>query len=699
MCKTTVKLEGNMQNYTIDEFWVPHLGTPSKLGTNSLVQGWSTINRGLTTFREAPLTLSTEEFGNDTDPKSSPVVLVSAPGAVGKSTLAREIAFRTGSVYIDLAVARPVGDNTLSGGLAKSKMYSDWENESITALIDGLDEATFKTTKEAFDAFLADIAEMSENRSLPTVLFGRTGAIQDAWLVLAELTGSEPTVLEIGYYSVEESLEFAQAHLNRIDPNRNHPSVDREALSLLLRSLRSQTETDGDRFAGYAPVLQAVAARVSRESNPSPLVSELKHGAQEAVTLHSVVAAILEREQGKLENLDLSDPKLAESLYTPAEQLDRLAAQLYQTPPPDLPQMSDDDLETYSNALLTWEKVHPFLNPESGASTVVFEAAICANALKSESTEYVALQNELRQGDAANPFLYQFYLGDELEKEPLSLPEKHVGVLYASLRAGLAHGDSASLFVGEQDDGDAENPIAEVEIEFLRRDRGRPTILRFVTGCDGPILLGSNVKDVTIVMPRARIEIGRAGADLVLVAPIEINCSELAIWAQRLIAENPSKSEAQAVLLEADLLDGTPISSVPVTRNGAELQVSWPDANFHPWNSFYVERSTVEIGDPRIDEGLRRLRKFVVEFRANRYGGLARSREKIDSTRMVKGTGQAILDAMLQHRIVTRDQSKYYLDTGVLGELTGANYGDCMKQKYGPKAIEFVRDALESNSD
>ena len=35
--------------------------------------------------------------------------------------------------------------------------------------------------------------------------------------------------------------------------------VEQQAVELLLERLRSQTETDGDRFAGYAPVLQAVA--------------------------------------------------------------------------------------------------------------------------------------------------------------------------------------------------------------------------------------------------------------------------------------------------------------------------------------------------------------------------------------------------------------------------------------------------------
>ena len=299
-----------MKHYTINGFWIPRLGTSLQAAPSSLVRGWSFEDTGLDTFKEAPLTLSTEEFGSDADPIESPVILVSAPGAVGKSTLARQIASVTGSVYVDLAKADPVGGNTLSGGLARSRIYSSWENGTITALIDGLDEATLKTTREGFEAFLSDVAELSAQRTIPTVLFGRTGAIQDAWLFLTDQCGDVVAMLEIGYYSPDESIDFAEAQLKTAHPNRNHPVVDRQALTLLLDGLRSETASDGDRFAGYAPVLQAVAERVARETNPGALVSQMQQGTQSPVTLQSIVSAILNREQTKLENLAFQDPNL-----------------------------------------------------------------------------------------------------------------------------------------------------------------------------------------------------------------------------------------------------------------------------------------------------------------------------------------------------------------------------------------------------
>ncbi len=680
-----------MGRYTIEGFWVPRLGT-SQVTSSSLVRGWSFEDSGLSTFKEAPLSRSTEEFGDDADPMRSPILLVSAPGAVGKSTLARQIAFTTGSVYVDLAKADPVGGNTLSGGLARSKIYSSWEDGGITVLIDGLDEATLKTTREGFEAFLSDVAQLSADRTIPTVLFGRTGAIQDAWLVLTEQC-VDVAVLEIGYYGPEESVNFAEAQLTAAHPNRDHPVVDRQALKLLLDALRSQTASDGDRFAGYAPVLQAVAERVARENNPHGLVSEMKQGMQLSVTLRSVVSAILEREKSKLEDIAFSDPDLARKLYSPKEQLDRLVARRYQTPPPELPDMRPGDAEMYSNALETWVGEHPFLGGDTGTSSAVFQAVISTQALKSETAASEAVRKELAKGEAANPFLYVFYMDEGFESETITLPEEHIGVIYSSIRAGLAQGETASLFVEEPEDDEEEALLADVEIELSRRGKDNPILFQFQTESIGPICLGTHVKDAIISMPRARVEIGQS-AEVLLVAPVDIQCKDLAILAEKVIVDTLPESEAAAVFLQADGFSGTPMTGVPVTRNQAKLFASWPGVENYPWNSFATEPPNVQSGDPQVYEALRRFRKFVVAFRAHGHRELARSRRKIESQRMIKGTGQAVLDAMLEAGIVTRDQVRYYLDTGALGELTETTYGGCMAYEFGPKAIDFVRKAL-----
>lgn len=275
-----------MTDLTIKNFWKRRLAISPPTST-SLVRGWFIENEGLKTFREAPLAINTE-LSKAGEEETSSILLISAPGAVGKSTLARQIAFSTGAIYIDLAKTDPVGGNTLSGGLVKSGLYSAWESQTAAVLIDGLDEARFRVTQEAFEAFLSDIVQLAKGRKIPTVLFGRTGAIQDTWLLL---DGADAAVLEIGYYGPDASVEFANAQLRTLRPNTQHAEIERQAIELLLERLRMQTESDGDRFAGYAPVLRAVAERVDAVGNAAALIAEIEKG-EKPVTLQTVVSAI-----------------------------------------------------------------------------------------------------------------------------------------------------------------------------------------------------------------------------------------------------------------------------------------------------------------------------------------------------------------------------------------------------------------------
>ena len=87
-----------MTSFTIEEFWTQRLST---IHAEPIAQtkGWQLISESVGTFKEAPLDLS-DEFPFEFSPFTSPLILVSAPGAVGKTTLAKQIAYRTGAIYL-----------------------------------------------------------------------------------------------------------------------------------------------------------------------------------------------------------------------------------------------------------------------------------------------------------------------------------------------------------------------------------------------------------------------------------------------------------------------------------------------------------------------------------------------------------------------------------------------------------------------
>ena len=680
-----------MTPYTIDKFWIQRLRASVAQPINQ-TKGWQLIPESIETFKEAPLDL-TDEFKSEFTPWTSPLLLVSAPGAVGKTTLARQIAYRTGAVYVNLAKSEPVGGHTLSGGLVRAGIYDSWVHETTTVLVDGLDEARLRVTQEAFDSFLIDVLDLSINRSLPTVLFGRSGSVQDAWITLEE-RGIEVPVLEIGYFGVKDAIDFATAKLCADCPERLHPDTDMRAITLLLERIRNQTESDGDRFAGYAPVLQAVTEQVGKEANPAALVARIENGAHE-VTLQDVASAILDRERTKLKPLNFEDSDLSARLYLADEQLSHLAAKVYGNPIPELPHMSPNDAQTYQNALDTWVADHPFLDGHNQPSSAVFDAVIATWTLRnaqSPQAQNAAIERELARGIAANPILSEIYTNELLQSADNFIPPEHIGIIYSSLRARLSLGDSASMAIEQTElNGDDDVLTAEVEIYQFRRNAERPRVVELNTDREGLIRFGSHIEDVEVVGPQSFVEIGH-GDEVTLVAPISIQCNVLTTESRTLIVEPSPTSPISTVYLEADEFSGYKMTSVPVLRGDATLAASWPNVQIHPWTSIAVERA--QMDDPQTEEALRRLRKFVISFRSHSRGSLARFKGKIEHRRMTKGLGQAVLDLMLQSNILNYSDSMYYLDPDILAKHTGLSYIDCMECRYTPEAIRFVRQAI-----
>ena len=678
-------------SYAIDNFWTNRLRDIQTQPTITL-KGWRQVHETAKMFKEAPLTMS-DEFTSKFTPQDTPLLLVSAPGAVGKTTLAKEIAHRTGAIYLDLAQSEPVGGHTLSGGLVRADLYASWKEERTTVLLDGLDEARLRVTQEAFEAFLDDIRELSQHRKLPTVIFGRSGSIQEAWYVLAEKSFEAP-VLEIGYYCIEDAIEFAHAKLRIDNPSRLHPETDKRAISLLLERIRSQTESDGDRFAGYAPVLQAIAEQVSKERNPASIVAKIEAGVH-PVTLQDVATSILERERTKLEPLSFENPELSRSLYLAGEQLGHLSSKVYGQDRPEVPPMSPADAQLYENALKTWVDDHPFLDGNSRPSSAIFDAVIATWTMcrsGSEQAEEKAVQSELAGGIGANPFLSEIYINELAKDEKTYIAPEHIGVVYASLRARLSLGDTASLLVESAETAEVNGvPLAEVEFTQIRKHEESARVIELDTDKEGLIRLGTHVEDVEVLAPECYVQIG-PGNEAVLVAPISVQCNLLSIEAQTLIAEPSPTSSIGATYLEATEFCSNILTSVPVLRGKATLSACWPGVRNYPWTSFAVDSEAQD--DPMIEEALRRLRKFVISFRSHSRGSLARYKEKIEHRRMTKGAGQAVLNLMLEEEILNFKDSMYFLYADRLAAQTGLSYLDCMECHFGTAAIEFVQRAI-----
>jgi hypothetical protein len=153
--------------YDIDGFWKERFRGINRPSAAPTMAGWTIEPATISSFVEAELSLR-EGY----DDLRAPIWFVAAPGAVGKSTLAKAISAKTGAVYLDLAKAETVAGNYLTGGLVKNHLFEHWRGNQAAILIDALDEARLRVTQSSFEDFLSDVEALARGRALPTVFLG-----------------------------------------------------------------------------------------------------------------------------------------------------------------------------------------------------------------------------------------------------------------------------------------------------------------------------------------------------------------------------------------------------------------------------------------------------------------------------------------------------------------------------------------------
>lgn len=660
--------------------------------------GWSTVAQRNPYFVEPPLKLRAG-FGDTT----APIWLIAAPGAVGKSTLAAELAARTGAIHVDLAAEQRLGGYFLTGRLDRLGLRELWKAEQIAVLIDALDEARMDSQQANFEDFLDDVLTLSHGRSVPTLLLGRTAVMDEVWLVLKEKNLDCP-IIEIQNFdqtlSVEVILRSLERHIDKMLREKNTQETG-EQLATALERFRSVYKEKArefvgalwniegeERFGGYTPVLDLAAARLLEENNVQVVES--------AIDLRRLVDDLLLRDARKLRAKlpDTIPLPLHDRLYTPAEQRLRLATLVLEkrTIHPDLPVALDaEQRKSYDDCVRKFLEVHPLLDG-TGADTAnaVFAGALLAFALRSgnASLEKAAL---IRLRRKPNPFLKDFYLEPVQGQTPF-IPLHHVAVIFDALWAAARSEESPRLYLeAKSDDQQAEGEITYGED---RNDR-----LTFRTDHVSTLTFSRTVRGVDIDAPEMEVVL-YSPTSLELVAPVRIAVGTLVVDCEELVATTSDlagqSSEDLLVLLEASKLEARKLARPPLRRGNAELRIDAPEAAHYPFHSFAIPSPPPR--SPQLDEALRALRRLILTFRSHKKGSLARFKDKVESRRMTKGeVGERLQEQLLGDGVLTFDgtQGMYFLSPQLLAEKVGASYQDLKAKRFSPAVIAYLEKLLK----
>ena len=692
----------------IAKFWSRRISGIAASGASKL-PGWQSSVTKVPGFVEPSLTLL------EGDPETAKLLIIAAPGAVGKSSYASALAATTNMSFVDLAKTSPLGGNFFSGGLSKAFGYqalTDAVNGKIGLIVDALDEAHMRAGPEGYESGLLDLAGIAnEPSALPVVLLGRAIAAEDAYLLLTS-KGYSPCLLQIEFFTGDQAAEYlanklpivaqrtpkvAAAFRDHHDPFLRLAQQTREKLMQVAGAEKTQ-------FAGYAPVLDAICefALDEKELNPQAKLSRLKSTSQIDL-IDSITTSILERERGKLQcqfkerHPTVTDKTLA-SLYTVDEQLERVAHRLFGGAKPPCPEFEDTEHEAaYLDMVERFALEHPFLAGIGNGSNPVFAAYVLAWALRSSRYGAVARTAAVAKPGLMSGLVFGLYERHLALRGDTNIPLSDVGVLYQALNSQLSPGQRVQLEISEEADA------IQIDFEILERvdDKAEApaegqTWGPFTTTSDEFLELHSPFSNVYIEAPIA-VELGD-GLIQQIGAPTQMVVRQLLISAKKVLvhyASTEPQNELRTVALIAEEAECLGVQVVD-TQDNAQLSVSWPGAKAHPWTNYATEIPTAANADVTFLR--RRLRKILTAFRSHSKGALVRLAAKIDHNRMIKDArGEALLNKLIEDRVlVLFDGGKFYcLDPDVMGRNLGLGYHELAQSRFTPESDSYLSNVLD----
>lgn len=703
-CESTV---GAGLMFEIDKYWARRLQGANRPASSQL-EGWNENPSTIDGFVEPQLTLL------EGDPETAKILIVAAPGAVGKSSFARELGHFVNFAMVDLAQTSPLGGNFFKGGLANAfglDALSEAAAGKIGVIVDALDEAQLRAGPQGYEAGLLDLASVTAvSAALPAVMFGRSLAAEEAYLLISA-AGHSACLFQIEFFDEERSGRYLSAKLPAIAALKadvraayetHRVAFDRLAVEARAR-LTAVKGGDEPQFGGYAPVLDAICEFTLDPDELNPQARLAKLGSSSQIELiRDISTSILEREQKKLSKQFLEKhsecpPREASILYDPEEQLCRVAAVLFGSQPPPPLSLSDPGLQaTYVDMVAQFAPQHPFLSGASGAANSVFGAYVMAWALTDGDMAEVARRASRAQPSLISGMLFELYskwLSDDAKRV---LPLADVGILYHALSSQVTTGQRVALEI----DGEGDSGAVSVQFEILERPDSSTGVTPqgllwgpFQSSNDTALELRSPFSNV-FIDAAIWVELGD-GIVQQIGAPTEITVEQLTISARQVLVQpavGDSAPERHTVSLLA--VDADCQSVQAVTVRDSALAVSWPGARVYPWTNFVVEAPVVE---PEIDFMRRRLRKVLTAFRSHSKGSLVRLAAKIDHSRMTKDArGVALVRRLLADRVLsTFEAGKFYvLDPDRMGHLLGVDYQGLHQQRFTAQSDAYLASVL-----
>lgn len=463
-------------------------------------------------------------------------VLFSAPGASGKSTLAEFIAYKTKSLYWNLAKIR-LGENSLTGtlweGLLNCEMesfFSALKTGEALFILDAFDEAEIISGQINIKFLLDDLNKYTQGGNKSTILlFARTESARFIANYFEEKHIGY-NHFEIGFFDEESARKFVLLKHKRVGAISKTIKDCVEEQFKKIKELLSNDNKLIDSFLGYAPVLEALAKALDDQNNTIKLLATLKANPNVTTNIVSTILNdLLIREQKKLNNAfeqwlhsNYPDFKYGGNLYSVEEQCVRLLEYIMNGKFEDqsffeMPSLPSEIESEYVEKLKFFLMNHPFLqnslSKKCDFTGPAFRDYVLAKVFADKFYSDLAYSyplNLILESHFPSQMLFDFYL--DFSKD---ISGKLFPYIYEAFKAKESNESVAYIRIENEKNNDTDEDNVQFVLQFVKPGDSsslewearliddNPLLVRRLSNTfislDKEIILGENVDEARLL--------------------------------------------------------------------------------------------------------------------------------------------------------------------------------------------------------
>lgn len=639
------------------------------------------------------------------------ISIISAPGAVGKTTFAKYCSYFKRSYYWDLSKIK-LGDNTFIGTLAKrfgptklSEILSGIDKGKITNLFDAIDEAEIISGWDGVESFVKEVYQFTANSpNINVVLFARSETASLLQLLIEELGGTEIySMFEIDYFDEKGSIDFVKKYLSDHDDNsyKTHTNSFDNALSNIFKTISKglvpgSNELWEDReirsFIGYSPVLQTISSFIANQNYEAIAQRYQNTDSEEsgAKVISQFIKDLLDREQKKV--IDALKIKITnapkdwnewESLYTPTQQL-KYTIEFVKSDEKTRIQNVLSNIKVpswlhqdYTEAVSQFIGNHPFIRGNKFNSPSFRDYSI-GQLITDRQFEPKCVQY-LQSGSFALTPLFAFFYADANDNK---CKGPHVGYLYesSSSRVGLEQNALYTFIKHSNKDiyvVEIINPAARHALSFS---------FECLINDEHPLTFERRLYNATINV-ESKVILGGYNSTMELM-DVDIKTKQLEIRAKELIINCHENSSSQ---ISAEVYRQTDHSLILKKIGSGNFEVSWPNSDIYPWTEYHVE---YEKAEGELNDELYALRRLLTPFRKHGRGNFSKHKDFIDQK--IVGSSdirQDLLGCLFKRGIVTvvQERNHYEISQEAMEQL-GFSWSELRSLKPTGPIINFLNE-------